>query len=211
VYWGAQYGARRFFERAGSGWEKVAEHRPADGVVLEEVVFRRRLRGSAWNRPEGERLEQLAVLRAVHGDKIEEAVRGFWQAATEGAEVSFLDGERARSERVHVVGYAGHNRLMDGLRLPAVPEESGDALPSFVLACYSERYFSAALRKAGSEPLVTTRTCMAPEGYLIDAVLVALGENLSAFEVRRRAVAAYAKWQRLSQRQAEWIFAPRPD
>jgi hypothetical protein len=48
---------------------------------------------------------------------------------------------------------------------------------------------------------------MAPEGYVIDAVLKGLGDNLSQSDLRQRTVDAYAKWQRLRPAQADWIFA----
>jgi hypothetical protein len=49
---------------------------------------------------------------------------------------------------------------------------------------------------------------MAPEGYVIEAVVDALGENASRVELRRRVVHAYARWQKLSDKVASTIFAP---
>jgi hypothetical protein len=112
--------------------------------------------------------------------------------------------------KIGVAGYAGHNRLMDGKKLPPARPQKGAPVPSFVLACRSEAYFGEALERAGSQPLVTTATLMAPEGYLIDALAQGLGENLGPVELRKRAVAAYAKWQRLTARQAGSVFARRP-
>ncbi len=208
LYWGAIFGARRFLERKRSGWERV-EVQPGRGAVLERVIFRRWVDGTRWGLAEKSRVEELAVLDAVHGAHIDEAVRGFWQTATRGAQVEFSDSGQQRSVRVHVVGYDGHNRLMDGTRLPGTAARSPRAIPSFVLACYSASWFSPSLRAAGSEPLVMTRALMAPEGYVLDAVLRGLGDNESEKAIRRRAVRAYAAWQRLSFGQASRIFAPR--
>jgi len=77
-----------------------------------------------------------------------------------------------------------------------------------VLACCSASWFSPSPRAAGSEPLVITRALMAPEGYVLDAVLRGLGGNDSEQAIRGRAVRAYAAWQRLSRDQASRIFAP---
>jgi hypothetical protein len=107
------------------------------------------------------------------------------------------------------MGYAGHNRLMDGKTLPPAAKGGRSPVPSFVLACKSEPYFGEALEKAGARPLVTTSTLMAPEGYLVDAIARGLGENLGPAELRKRAVAAYAKWQRLTPKQAGSVFAKR--
>jgi hypothetical protein len=76
-----------------------------------------------------------------------------------------------------------------------------------VLACYSEDYFAKALRSASVTSLVTTRALMAPEGYVVDAVLRAMGDNATPGEIRRRTIAAYAKWQRISYGEAARVFA----
>lgn len=203
LYWGAIFGARRFFERKNSGWERVELTR-GGAVFLERGVYRR------WFPRQGEApLEELVVLQAVHGDAIDQAVDHFFHMAAEGARVAFQDGSRPRDEPVAVAGYAGHNRLMDGKELPAVAGGARAPIPSFVLACASEPYFAPALLGVGSRPLVMTRALMAPEGYLVDALARGLGEGLEARELRARAVAAYGKWQGLSPREAGGIFAAR--
>jgi hypothetical protein len=204
VYWGAAFGARRFFERKRSDWQRVELTRGA-GVFLERAIYRRMVPGAPFGRAEP--VEEIVVLQAVHGDAIDQAVDHLYRVATEGARVSFRDGDRARSEAVTVAGYAGHNRLMDGKTLPELREKARAPVPAFVLACKSEPYFGSALREAGSTPLVMTSTLMAPEGYLIDAIARGLGENLPPAELRARAVAAYAKWQKLTPRQAGSVFA----
>lgn len=207
LYWGAIFGQRRFFERKGSGWARV-DRSPGEGALLERAIYRRRVPRGPWG-GDGE-VEQLVVLQAVHGGAIDEAVSRFWALATQGGEVRFDDAGAARRARIHVAGYAGHNRLMDGVALPSAgaPAPGGAPIPSFVMACASDAYFSAPLRGAGSAPLVMTRALMAPEGYVIDAIARGLGENLPAAAVRARAVEAYATWQRLSPGVASSIFAP---
>ena len=74
-----------------------------------------------------------------------------------------------------------------------------------MLACYSENYFAAGLRHAGSTPLVTTRALMAPEGYLIHAIVLGLGQNLSVPMLRERTLQSYARWQRISEREARRV------
>ncbi|HEY6723743.1 MAG TPA: hypothetical protein VI197_06910, partial [Polyangiaceae bacterium] len=158
-------------------------------------------------------VEQIVVLEAVHGDQIDAAVGNFWELATSRRQLSFEDRGRRRTESVHVAGYAGHNRLMDGLRLPAPPTFEAEAaragaIPSFVLACYSDKYFTSSLQRAGSTLLVTTRALMAPEGYLIHAIALGLGQNLSVQELRSKTVQSYARWQRISEREARRTFTP---
>jgi hypothetical protein len=205
VYWGALYGARRFLERPNSGYERVALERFTEQPLVEQAVYRKSFEGAAWgiDKP----IEQLVILQAIHGDYIDGALGRFWGLATSQREVSFEDGGQERKVRVHVGGYAGHNRLMDGAKLPVATERTAaEANASFVLACYSENYFAASLKQAGSTPLVTTRALMAPEGYLIHAIVLGLGQNLTIPELRQRTVQSYARWQRISQREASRVF-----
>ena len=210
IYWGAIYGARRFFERPKSGYERVSLEYFADQPLVERAVYRRTFDGAPWGRSTP--VEQIVILEAVHGDQIDGAVGSFWGLATRESHVTFEDHGRRRTERVHVAGYAGHNRLMDGLKLPDGPSPAtrgeGEANASFVLACYSDKYFSSSLEQAGSTPLVTTRALMAPEGYLIHALAIGLGQNLTVSELRQRTVQSYARWQRMSEREARRVFTP---
>jgi len=204
IYWGAIWGTRRFLQRRNSPWETVEIAGPSDGL-LEQVVFRRHVPGSLWGR-QGQ-VEQLVVLQAVHGTNIDAAVDRFWSYATRGGQIRFQDAGRTRNEGVHVVGYNGHNRLMDGKRLP---DESllPNAIPSFVMACVSDSYFAPSLRAAGSFPLLMTRTLMAPEGYLLDAIVRSLGENASRAQLRDAAISAELKWLKIPASQAQYMFAP---
>ncbi|MCL2825453.1 MAG: hypothetical protein FWD57_15785 [Polyangiaceae bacterium] len=204
IYWGAIFGARTFFERSGSPWSRV-DVSSGTSPILEQVVFRRHIRGAVWGVDED--VEALVVLQAFHGSLIHRAVGALWETALSGGEVLFRDGGNERKMPVDVVGYAGHNRLMDGLRLPPVPA-SPHPIPSFVLACMSERHFGLPLRQAGSPTLLTTRSYMAPEGYVIDAVAGGIAENRSVEEIRSAAVDATAQWQRIPRASADNVFAP---
>lgn len=208
IYWGAVFGARRFFDEYRTPYERVEAIR-GEEPDLERIVYRQQVSGELWGKP-GEQVEQLVVLQAVHGSHINDAVERFWTTATRGGCVSFRDGERERTERVHVVGYAGHNRLMDGVRLPpAPPLAEARPIPSFVLACFSERYFGPSLRRVGARPLVTTRSYMAPEGYLVRALAEGLASNESPEALRQRAARVQRAWQKtLTPFQSAWTFWP---
>jgi hypothetical protein len=210
LYWGRAFGARRYFDETAKQFHRIARE-AGTGPMLEQLVYRRTVPGARWGRDRD--VEQLVVLRAIHGARIDDAVRDFYRFATEGAEVTFVEQGSERRAKVHVAGYAGHNRLMDGFSLPQIvggaltPLATAKPLPSFVFACRSAPYFSQALRDSGSNPLVMTRDLMAPEGYIIEAMARGLGDHASQGELRRRVVAAYARWQRIPERTAGAIFA----
>lgn len=204
IYWGAIFGARTFLERPEAQWDRVDVSR-GESPILEQVVFRRFVPGERWG-VDG-KVEAVVVLQAFHGSLIHQAVNALWQGALSGSEVSFRDGERERKLPVSVVGYAGHNRLMDGLRLPPKPA-AVRPIPSFALACMSDKWFGSPLRDAGSPTLLTSRSYMAPEGYVIDAVAKALADNRSPEAIREAAVDATARWQRIRRPRADAVFAP---
>ncbi len=230
LYWGGGYGAVQIMSRPKSYWDELSVTHPAaqdaKSPVLEERVYRRYVPRQRWREafaqlrsnahcsapPLEGNIEQIAVLRAVHGEQIDEAVLRFFRGSTEGVDVSFDADGKQRTEKAQIVGYAGHNRLMDGLKLPSDVNLAKQAArksktASFVLACYSDSYFSQSLVRGGSQPLVMTRALMAPEGYVIDAVLRALGDSATKPMLRHRVVKAYATWQKIPMERASLIFA----
>jgi hypothetical protein len=210
LYWGALVGAKRFFDRPAAGYERLAQDGEVEGV-LERAVYRRRVSAAPWGGDDEAEVELVTVLDAFHGQRIDDAVARFFHAATAGEQLVIDDGERERTLDVHVVGYAGHNRLMDGKDLPALGEGERRPIPAFMLACHSGAYFSSALEAAGSTPLVMTRQLMAPEGYVVEATTRALGGGSSQRESIRAAVHAYAKYQKISVKVAARVFVPAED
>lgn len=202
LYWGALYGAKRMLDRPESGWTPVAQTTEVEGV-LERAVYRRWIEASGG---EAGPREQLLVLDAFHGAAIDAAVKRFFSVATHGAAVAIDDGDERRTLEIDLAGYAGHNRMMDGLRLPEVTGTERRPVPSFVLACLSDRFFAEPLRAAGSEPLVTTRSYMAPEGYVVEAAARAFGDRASVDEMRAAVIGAYARWQRIGTSRAANVF-----
>jgi hypothetical protein len=63
-----------------------------------------------------------------------------------------------------------------------------------------------ALTKRGSEMLLMTKQLMAPEGYVVDAIVGAVADNAGKAAIKRRAIAAYAKWQKIEEKVAATIF-----
>ena len=78
----------------------------------------------------------------------------------------------------HVVGFIGHNYLMNPANLLSAVDMAG-ASPhpkaTFVLACESEPYFGSLLEREGITRPVMTHELMAPEAYVLLALLEGLG------------------------------------
>lgn len=188
LYWGAMYGAERFLSRA-TGFRvvtRVDAPESAKPGLLRVVELERAA-------ARGERVVRV-VLRAYAGDRIDDALRDFL-GAVGGASSADL------------VVWAGHDRLMD-VPAPSVGV-AAKARPSAVLACSSERWFKPVLDAAGSVPVVHTRTFMAPEAYLLEALASAVAAHgvEARREIRRALVEAYAKYQRISPKAASSVFS----
>ena len=76
-----------------------------------------------------------------------------------------------------------------------------------VLACASKVFFAPGLRPAGAEPWLWTTGLMAPEAYALKAALDGWMAGQPDEQVRRRAAAAYAKYQQISKTAAGRLFA----
>ncbi|MGZ8947136.1 MAG: hypothetical protein ACXW1W_17155, partial [Methylococcaceae bacterium] len=59
---------------------------------------------------------------------------------------------------------------------------------------------------AGSKPVVTTFSFMAPEAYVLEAVARGFANQASEAELRNSAGIAYAKYQRISAKAGKSVF-----
>jgi hypothetical protein len=197
LYWGAMYGAERWLSRA-PGFHVVAK---TDGPdvrqpgLLRTVVVERRAAA-------GERAVRMTLL-AFDGTRIDDALAYFFAAA--------------RTPGSDLLVWAGHDRLMDVAppSMTATTTATTAATTTSrvaVLACESDRYFGPALRALGAEPVAMTRTFMAPEAYLLEALAGSVARHGvdAPGPLRTALIAAYAKYQRISTRAAGSVFTSLP-
>lgn len=205
LYWGAAAGLRAWFDRA-RGWERIHLDSGDGKLILERVVYRLRVSrpSRAW-RGLGVRdpFELLLVGLAYRGVKINRATDRFIaQVAGEaGGSLRLADGRTIPTGgRGHLVGYAGHNHLMDVTLLGSYPwprVTRRRPLGYFALACRSAPYLRNRLcRTGGARALLLTRTLMYPGAFTIDGLLrgIAAGEGQRA--VYLRGVQRYAVLQK---------------
>ncbi|MFP2929073.1 hypothetical protein ACLESO_28505 [Pyxidicoccus sp. 3LG] len=191
LYWGALYGAERFLGRAPGFRVLSRTEGPPGANVLRELVVER-------TAARGERAVRLR-LHAYAGDRIDDALVDFLRAAAGGSSAD-------------LVVWAGHDRLMD--RAAPKLEALADATPRpvVVLACMSEQYFGPVLESLGARPVVLTRTFMAPEAYLLEALATAVARHgpTEAVPIRSSLVDAYARYQRITRKAASSVFSRSP-
>lgn len=192
LYWGAMYGAERFLPKR-PGFRVVSRTDAPDakrpGLLRETMVA---YAGARKGRPVTLRMQ------AWDGKRIDDALTAFLDAAR----------LKPRPEGPYdLVVWAGHDRLMD-VPAPAkanTPQSSGANVA--VLACISDRYFGPVLDDIGAKQLAMTRSLMAPEAYLLEAMTITVAEHgFDRQRVRDALVAAYAKYGRISTKAAGTVF-----
>ena len=200
LYWGAGFGVKSFF-RKQRDWEFVSEERNLNAAVLERVVFRHRQKGV------------YLIADAYRGREIHQATSDFFQFAS-GVGVQTIEVSRGSEKNKLSVGggadliaYVGHDGLMD-FSLKEYPRAVDDRKrEAVILACASKPYFEEPLRTTGAEPLLWTTGLMAPEAYVLKAAVDGWILSESGEQIRRRAAAAYHKYQRCGLKGAMNLFA----
>jgi len=205
LYWGAMYGVKGFLRRSAD-WRMVPLPASADPRVLERVLFRRDLVR------DGKPATVYLLAEAWQGRQIAASIARFLEMTRgQHAESILADGKQvAAGGEAHLIAYVGHNGLMD-FPVPDLKSAPGSrsARAAVVLACYSDDYFSKLLRPHAA-PLVTTDSLMAPEAYVLEAVVASWFAGASSGEVVEAAAKAYGQYQKISVRSAQRIFHRNP-
>ncbi len=195
LYWGAAYGVKTFFGKSAN-WTKIAEIDNPKENVLQRLIFKHK------------RENVYFIADAYRGSKMRETIDDFFAAAS-GAKlenVKINDSTVQILGSANVIAFVGHNGLMD-FDLKNEPQKKDDEKrEAIILACASRNYFSAPLKKTSATPLVWTANLMAPEAYILHDALEGWVKNETADQVRVRAAAAYAKYQKISQKSAERLL-----
>jgi len=198
LYWGAAFGVRTFFHKS-SDWEQIGNTLHHGGSVIETRFFRHKASGT------------YLIADAYRGSEIKQAVGDFFSAAA-GLEVPVKfdgpkDGPIQVNKQADLVVYVGHDGLMDFALEKTFKDAGAPKRQAIVLACASRQYFGAALKPTGAEPLLWTTNLMAPEAYTLKAALDGWIAGETGEEIRERAAAAYAKYQKISEKAAIKLFA----
>lgn len=196
LYWGARFGVKTFFKRAGD-WKLIAEFQNLRAPILERLVFKHQNR------------DIYLIADAYRGREIKDCITDFFRFSAGGA------GETIKSNSIELhagggadlVAYIGHDGLMD-FSLDSYPQKADDRRREAVmLACLSKRYFTEPLRKTGARPLLWTTGLMAPEAYVLKAVIDGWMLNENGEGIRNRAATAYHQYQRCGMNAASRLFA----
>ncbi len=195
LYWGAAYGVKTYFSKS-QRWEKIAEFQNPKPNVLQRIVFKHK------------NANVYLVADAYQGSKMKQTIDDFFSAVS-GKELENVKVQELTLQIMggsNLIAFVGHNGLMDfSLKTPIQKKDNLDR-DAVMLACASRNYFAKHLRQTGAEPLLWTTNLMAPEAYTLHDAIEGWIEGESGEQVRTRAAAAYAKYQRISQKAAAGLL-----
>ena len=201
LYWGAAFGVRTFF-RKSADWKEILELQEPYRGILQRSVFQHRSENV------------VLVADAYRGSEIKSAISDFVRSSA-GVNVHASEPRTCTMGGVvwcppddaDLTVHVGHDGLMDFSLAPDFSGGLQGKRQAIVLACASKSYFRELLRSSGAEPLLWTTGLMAPEAYTLEAVLRGWISREDKEQVRHRAAAAYAHYQRCSEAAALRLFS----
>ncbi len=195
LYWGAMYGFKTVMKK-NRNWIQIHSSPKYNSNIAERIIYKNKENNI------------YLVADAYYGDHIYEAIECFvnyiYRNDTEIIKIgdlSLLVGGNSE-----LVIYAGHDGLME-FDLKSLPKPIKASTQKYaVLACFSKEYFAPVLKNSGSHPLIWTSGLMAPEGYLIEAIINGWASGKSDQQIHQMAAEAYHMYQGCGIKSAKRLF-----
>lgn len=196
LYWGAMYGIKSYFKR-NAKWKMLSSSNISD-TILERVVF-------VWERSNAS--DVYVIADAYRGDKMKECLDDFYNALAISKESTIdVNGKNIKiGSNADLVGFNGHNGMMD-VEIEYKKNKNVPAKDAIVIACASHGFFTPNLQVSGGYPLLTTTNLLAPEAYVVEAVISAWAENKNGDEIVHAAGVAYNEYQKCGLNGAKRLF-----
>lgn len=196
LYWGAGYGLKTHFKK--TGWKIISDVIDTSNAVLERIIFEKNITPSA---------RVIVIADAYAGDEMNLCLEDFFSnlAETLNDSVKINDTVFIDLNKADLVAFTGHNGLMDNginekINKSATPKDA------VVIACISHSYFKERLNYVNAYPLVTTKSLMAPEAYVISAIINSWANMEDDRTIFISAASAYSTYQKCSLNAAKSIF-----
>lgn len=199
LYWGAGYGLKTYFNKQKE-WQLISSEKNTQSIILERLIYKNKQK------------DIYLVADAYDGQYIKNTIQDFlnYSAGLNDLTITINNKNLVAGGKANLVIYVGHNGLMDWSlssifnppSSPVVSQEqrklqSGRKVAVF--ACKSQQYFSKPLEETGISPAILTTHYMAPEGYVVYALVSGYVNNLSKQQIHENVAKAYSKHQKLKQ------------
>jgi hypothetical protein len=192
LYWGALYGVKTHFKRS-KYWKLISSEKDISEVVLERVIFKR---GNTY-----------VVADAYRGDKMKEALLDYFNSISgrKNGEVKVDNKILFLYKDADLSILNGHNGLMD-YKVGLVESKDDKVRETMVIGCKSYVYFEKHFKSAKAYPLVSTTNFMAPEAYVLEAIINSWANLNSSAKMKKSAGKAYNKYQKCGLKGATRLF-----
>ncbi len=197
LYWGAKYGLKNHF-RKHTNWKMLQSIKDVNNVILERVVFYKEFDNNA---------KVYLVADAYRGDKMKECLGEYTNSLAGNRSETITVGTnhlRIGSDADLLV-FNGHNGLMD-YDMDEMKSKDGKLREASVIGCVSHEYFKGHLQSAQTYPVLMTTSLMAPEAYVLEAVINSWASLDSESIIRSEAGKAYHKYQKCGINGATNLF-----
>ena len=192
LYWGALYGVKTHFKRSKT-WKLISSEKDISKVVLERVVFKK---GDVY-----------IVADAYRGDSMKEALHDYFNSISgvKSGTVSLKKSSLALYKDADLTILNGHNGLMDH-NIKSSKSIDNKVRETAVIGCKSYVYFERNFLVSNAYPLVTTTNYMAPEAYVLEAIINSWANLNSTKSMKKSAGKAYNKYQKCGIKGATRLF-----
>lgn len=186
LYWGAEYGVKKFI-RKSPHWNLTYSEYDVDEYIAERCVYEHAHHHAAL------------IADAYRGKYIKESIERFFKIVADQCEQTRLP---------LLVIYIGHNGLMDfNLTMFPIPDTMAITKDIMIFACASKYYFSDIIKPYPVFPVLWTTALCAPEAYILEAALEAWLDQKDTRSICTAAADAYARYQQCTVKAAKRIFA----
>jgi hypothetical protein len=186
LYWGCDNGVRTYFKKS-KDWQLLKKQKRGS-IILERLIFRHRTK------------KVYLVADAWDGQAIEKTTEDFLFSCAGQLKdtIHYNNQVLGINGNAQLLAYIGHDGLMD-FRLPnEFKNADGKTRDCIILACISKKYFNGFITAAKANPLIWTTGLMCPEAYTLHDAITGYINNETETSIRKRAVAAYVKYQKCS-------------
>jgi len=190
LYWGCKFGVRSYFKNSKE-W-KFIKAQKIDKIKHERIIFKHVSQ------------KYFFVADAYDGQYIKQCIDDFLSSSCGKIKDTIqLDnitlGISGNSE---LVGYIGHNGLMDFQLYEEYKNTDNKKRDVVILACFSKLYFSHYLENANVNPLVWSTGLMSPEAYTMLNAITGYINGETNENIRHRAATSYSNYQKCSKKAA---------
>ena len=138
---------------------------------------------------------------------MKECLKDYFAAASGNKtdSLTILDSNLGIAGSSDLIIFNGHNGLMDCDVNHSINND-GRKRDVAAIGCISFPYFKAFFKSANATPVLTTTNLLAPEAYVMDALITSWAKDQKGETIRTSVAQAYNKYQKCGLRGAKALF-----